>query len=109
MLQTLSLRARLSCLTLCLPLLASPAFAQDASELKKARAQFQQANELEQAKNWTAALQAFREVGQVRMTPQVRFHIAVCEENLGRWVAALGGYELALADADRVNPDFQEE
>src|ERR1043165_5621106 len=104
MLQTLSLRARLSCLALCFPLLATQAFAQDASELKKARAQFQQATELEQAGNWTAALQAFREVGQVRMTPQVRFHIAVCEENLGRLVAALGGYELALADADSVGP-----
>lgn len=85
------------------------ALAQDAAELKRARALFQQATELEQARNWTAALQAFREVGQVRMTPQVRFHIAVCEENLGRWVAALGGYELALADADRVNTDFREE
>ena len=88
---------------------AAPTMAQDAAELKKARAQFQQATELEQARNWTAALQAFREVGQVRMTPQVRFHIAVCEENLGRWVAALGGYELALADAERVNPDFKAE
>lgn len=83
--------------------------AADAAELKKARAQFQQATELEQAGNWTAALQAFREVGQVRMTPQVRFHIAVCEEKLGRLVAALGGYELALADADKVNPDFKGE
>src|SRR5690349_19817648 len=83
--------------------------AQDAGELKRARAQFQQATELEQAGNWTAALQAFREVGQVRMTPQVRFHIAVCEENLGRLVAALGGYELALADADKVGPDFRGE
>lgn len=88
---------------------SSSVLAQDAAELRKARAQFQQATELEQARNWTAALQAFREVGQVRMTPQVRFHIAVCEENLGRWVAALGGYELALADADRVNPDFRDE
>lgn len=88
---------------------APPAFAQDAAELKKARAQFQQATELEQAKNWTAALQAFREVGQVRMTPQVRFHIAVCEEGLGRLVAALGGYELALADADKIGSDFKAE
>jgi hypothetical protein len=87
----------------------APASAQDAAELKKARAQFQQATELERAGNWTAALQAFREVGQVRMTPQVRFHIAVCEENLGRLVAALGGYELALSDADKVGADFKGE
>src|ERR1044071_10265846 len=86
-------RRFLSRLLLCSALLSSqaPALAQDANELKRARAQFQQATELEQAGNWTAALQAFREVGQVRMTPQVRFHIAVCEEKLGRLVAALGG------------------
>ncbi|WP_434043319.1 MULTISPECIES: PEGA domain-containing protein [Sorangium] len=90
-------------------LLQAPALAQDTDELKRARAQFQQATELEQAGNWAAALQQFREVGQVRMTPQVRFHIAVCEENLGRLVAALGGYELALAEADTVGPDFRAE
>ncbi|WP_437959463.1 PEGA domain-containing protein [Sorangium sp. So ce119] len=90
-------------------LLEAPALAQDADELKRARAQFQQATELEQAGNWAAALQRFREVGQVRMTPQVRFHIAVCEENLGRLVAALGGYELALAEADAVGSDFRAE
>ncbi len=93
----------------CVLALSTPAQAQDAAKLKKARAQFQQATELERAGNWTAALQAFREVGQVRMTPQVRFHIAVCEENLGRLVAALGGYELALTDADKVGPDFRAE
>jgi hypothetical protein len=111
MLQSLNSRRWVSSLAFACALCAghTPAVAQDAAELKKARAQFQQATELEQAKNWTAALQAFREVGQVRMTPQVRFHIAVCEEGLGRLVAALGGYELALADADKVNPDFKRE
>jgi hypothetical protein len=111
MLVSLNSRTWVSSLALAFAIVGSqaPALAQDAAELKKARAQFQQATELEQAKNWTAALQAFREVGQVRMTPQVRFHIAVCEEGLGRLVAALGGYELALADADKVGPDFKSE
>jgi len=111
MLVSLNSRTWVSSLALAFAIVGSqaPALAQDAAELKKARAQFQQATELEQAKNWTAALQAFREVGQVRMTPQVRFHIAVCEEGLGRLVAALGGYELALADADKVGPDFKGE
>jgi hypothetical protein len=86
---------------------ALPAFAQDAKELTRLRSVFQQGLELEQAGNWSAAVQRFREVGQVRMTPQVRFHIALCEEKLGRLVAALGGYELALGDADTVNPDFR--
>jgi len=89
---------------------ARPSLAQPSpEELSQARAKFQQATELEQAGNWAAALQAFREVGQVKMTPQVRYHIALCEENLGRLVAALGGYELAAADADAVGPGFRDE
>lgn len=85
------------------------AHAQDKKELSKARANFQRAIELEQAGNYTAALQTFRDVGQVRMTPQVRFHIATCEEKLGRLVTALGGYQLAFADADNVGDDFKAE
>jgi len=88
---------------------AQPAAAQDKKELSKARAQFQRAIELEQAGNYSTALEQFRDVGQVRMTPQVRFHIASCEEKLGRLVTALGGYQLAYADADSVGEDFKAE
>ncbi len=100
--------------TLAAPLLtvmlaSAPAAAQDKRELSKARAQFQRAIELEQAGNYTTALETFRDVGQVRMTPQVRFHIASCEERLGRLVTALGGYQLAVADADSVGDDFKAE
>ncbi len=35
----------------------------------------------------------------VKMTPQVRFHIALCEENLGRFVSAIKGFELAGEEA----------
>lgn len=80
-----------------------------ATDLKKARAQFQRGIELEQASNWSEAIQQFRDVGAVRMTPQVRFHIAYCEEGLGRLVTALGGYELAQGEADQVGPDFKHE
>lgn len=83
--------------------------AQDKAELKRLRSLFQQGVELEQAGNWGGALQLFREVGQSKMTPQVRYHIALCEEKLGRLVAALGGYELALAGADSVGEDFRTE
>jgi hypothetical protein len=85
------------------------AYAAEKDDLSKARAKFQQATELEQAGNHANALQLFREVGQVRMTPQVRFHIATCEEKLGKLVAALGGYELALAEAESLGPEFQKE
>jgi hypothetical protein len=91
----------------------SPALAQDSAEdkkeLKRLRSLFQQAIELEHAGNWGGALQIFREVGQTRMTPQVRYHIAMCEEKLGKLVAALGGYELAKSEAETVGPDFQSE
>src|ERR1041384_1093384 len=90
-------------------LLATPAAAQDKKELSRARAQFQRAIELEQAGNYSTALEQFRDVGQVRMTPQVRFHIASCEEKLGRLVTALGGYQLAFADAASVGEDFKAE
>ncbi|HET7540846.1 MAG TPA: hypothetical protein VFK05_13275 [Polyangiaceae bacterium] len=94
---------------LSLGLVTRPVAAQDKKELSKARAQFQRAIELEQAGNYSTALEQFRDVGQVRMTPQVRFHIASCEEKLGRLVTALGGYQLAYADADSVGEDFKAE
>lgn len=96
---------------LALGSVAPPAHAQSPSpaDLQRARTQFQHGIELEQAGNWSEAIQQFRDVGVVRMTPQVRFHIAYCEEGLGRLVTALGGYELALAQADQVGPDFKNE
>src|SRR5512140_2339873 len=99
----------LACASLPAAVTAPAAAAPDKEELSRARARFQQATELEQAGNWAAALQQFREVGQVRMTPQVRYHIALCEEKLGKLVAALGGYELALSEADSLGPDFHKE
>jgi hypothetical protein len=88
----------------------SPAVGQsDEGSLPDARAKFQRGVEQEHAGDFTGALQLFRAVSQVRMTPQVRYHIAICEEHLGKLVAALGGYGLALADADQVGNEFREE
>lgn len=84
----------------------APAAAQDEETLREARATFQKALELEHAGDWGGALKLFRDVGQIKMTPQVRYHIATCEEKLGQLVAALGGYELALAQAEGMHPDF---
>ncbi len=95
-------------LTATLP--APSAFAQEdelsRAELSQARAKFQRGIELKQAGNWAGALSVFREVGEVRMTPQVRYHIATCEERLGKLVVALGGYELALSDSEGMQPEF---
>jgi hypothetical protein len=107
-----STTSRIHWLTLAFTLaLSSSAFAgsSEDEDLSKARAKFMQATELEQAGNYPAALQTFREVAQVRMTPQVRYHIALCEEKLGKLVTALGGYELALAEAEALGPEFQKE
>jgi hypothetical protein len=85
---------------------ASPSWAQESppsdaatEALKKAREQFGQALALQTAGNWAGALALLKEVAAVKSTPQVRFNMALCEEKLGRLVAALGDYELAAADA----------
>jgi hypothetical protein len=87
-------------------LLPETATAQDDETLRDARAKFQKGLELEHAGDFGSALKLFRDVGQIKMTPQVRYHIATCEENLGQLVAALGGYELALAQSEEMHPDF---
>lgn len=84
------------------------AFAQgpsDVEALKKAREQFGQALALQTGGDWAGALALLKDVAAVKPTPQVRFNIALCEEKLGRLVAALGDYELASADAQAQSAD----
>jgi len=81
------------------PVQAAPAGA----ALSRARAQFQQALALETAGDWAGALSLFQEVAAVKITPQVRFHIGLCQENIGKLVAANGEYQLAAAAADDAN------
>jgi hypothetical protein len=79
---------------------AAPAHADPtAQELASARQTFAEGKELEKAADYAGALEKFKQVAQVRVTPQVRFHIALCEENLGKLVSALKGFELATEDA----------
>lgn len=82
------------------------AHADDAVELNQARAKFQRALELKQAEDWGGALRLLRDVGQVKMTPQIRYHIATCEERLGQLVVALGGYEIALNQSQDMPAEF---
>jgi hypothetical protein len=76
-----------------------PAGESSADALKRAREQFGQALALQTAGDWAGALTLLKEVAAVKSTPQVRFNMALCEEKLGKLVAALGDYELAAADA----------
>lgn len=68
-------------------------------ELSSARKKFQKALALQTGGDWAGALALLKEVAEIKSTPQVLFNIALCEENLGQLVAALGDYELAAADA----------
>ena len=85
-----------------LSLLTGPrAHAQQPSkeELAKARTAFQEGVALAAANNCAAALVKYKEVATVKMTAQVSFNIAECEERLGKLVQALGNYRLAVSQA----------
>lgn len=96
--------SRLSWLVLALGLcaMATPnARAAEDPKLQEARDKFQKALALQTGGDWAGALVLLKEVAAVRSTPHVRFNIALCEENLGQLVAAVGDYELAASDAHK--------
>jgi len=74
-------------------------------ELAAARKLFKEGISLEKEGDWVTALGKFQAVTRVTTTPQVRFHIALCEENLGRWVAAIEGFEQAGQLAEEVGEE----
>jgi hypothetical protein len=76
------------------------------AQVQAARELFQDAERDEDAKRWSDALDKLRRVAAVKLTPGVRYHIALCEENLGQLVAALADYTLAENQARAENaPD----
>jgi hypothetical protein len=84
------------------PLFGGPARADGAptdAELSAARALFSEAEKDEDAQRWSDALEKLQRVGHVKMTPGVRYHTALCEEHLGRLVAALHDYKTAATEA----------
>jgi PEGA domain len=80
--------------------LAAPESKSATSAIDQARAQFHRGVALETAGDWAGALSLFQQVALVKLTPQVRFHIGLCEEHLGQLAAALGDYELAAHEAE---------
>lgn len=91
-------------LGLALSLAALPAAAETAgppteAELAAARVLFVEARELEKQGRWEEALARLESVAKVRMTPQVRFHIALCQKQIGKLVAARNGFEQARREA----------
>jgi hypothetical protein len=85
---------------LCLVLSANGARAQTEAELERARDEFNEAIALQTAGDCAAALQKLKQVARLKPTPQVRFNIALCEERLGKLVAALGNYRISLEESE---------
>src|SRR5580700_8963565 len=73
------------------------------AQLSAARALFIAAEKDEDAERWSDALEKLQRVAQVKLTPGVRYHIALCEEHLGRLVAALNDYKVAASEAHAEN------
>jgi len=69
------------------------------TELAAARDLFARAEHDEDAGRWADAIEKLRRAASVKMTPGIRFHIALCEEKLGQLVAALGDYTATEASA----------
>ena len=88
-----------------------PAFAQGAEpgeatpeELAAARQLFKEGLALEKRNRWAEALEKFQRVAKVKLSPQVRFHVALCNEKLGNLLAAINGFELAEQEARAAGP-----
>lgn len=105
---TLVRRLAAAGVALTLALGSTGASAQSKQELDKARTLFREGVALSAANDWSGALAKFKEVAQVRMTAQVAFNIAECEEHLGKLLAALGNYRLAASEAAAPNANAPE-
>jgi hypothetical protein len=93
------MRLRLG-LLLALTLAAAPAFADPTpTELQAARDLFGKAVTDEDGGRWKEALDKLKRAGSVKMTPGIRFHIALCEEKTNQLVAALADYTAAESAA----------
>ncbi len=77
---------------------ATPLFAQTAAELEAARGLYAQGSELEKSKDYAAAYEKFRKVGEIKSTAIVRYHEGFCAEKLGKWVEALDAYSRSQLD-----------
>jgi hypothetical protein len=74
---------------------AANSHAAPADAVDRARALFAQAESDEDGGRWSEALDKLRAVAQVKLTPGVRYHIALCEEHVGQLVHALADYREA--------------
>lgn len=69
------------------------------AEIEGAKAAFFRALDLEVESDWEGALKELSAVAKVKTTPQVLFHIGLCQENLGRLILARESFTKALTQA----------
>lgn len=79
------------------------AFAQAPAEIEAARENFKEGLALEKEGKYDEALAKFVAVAAVKKTPQVRFHIGLCNEKLGHYGHAIEAYEAAAKQAEAEN------
>jgi len=79
------------------------------AELNEARERFGDARKLEEAGQFQAALERFQQVAKVKMTPQVRFHIALCLMHTDKPVEALTNFRTAIQEAGSSHPNVVNE
>ncbi|HWL88624.1 MAG TPA: hypothetical protein VNO21_22630 [Polyangiaceae bacterium] len=84
---------------------ANPANPPSAADIRVARDLFAKAAKDEAAQQWASALDNLQRAGAIKMTAGIRFHIGLCEDNLGRLLDAqndyLGAQEQARADGNK--------
>jgi hypothetical protein len=69
------------------------------AQINEARTSFKDGLELEKKGEYEGALAKFRATASIKTTPQVEFHIALCEAKLKRYVEALIDLDIAEGDA----------
>jgi hypothetical protein len=75
------------------------------TEINEARERFAEGRRLEESNQFGEALEIFQGVGRVKMTPQVRFHIALCLMHTGKHAEALRTFRLAMQEAGTTAPN----
>ncbi len=78
---------------------AGPARAQSASEIAAAKQWFTEGLALEEKGQFVEALERFRRAAAVKKTPQILFHVGLCEVKTGALVEAIVSFERAAESA----------
>ncbi len=86
-------------------LAARPARAQTPSEIAMAKQWFAEGLAREEKADWAGALDLFRRAAQVKRTPQIVYHVGLCESRSGGLVEALVDLDSAATIARTAHAD----